>query len=82
MKNLPISIIWKSIQIRFINWWSQKINKIKKINWNEIYDEKWNIYHINLEKVGSIFEPKSKNYKFKDFKEFDDFEDLEVFAKD
>lgn len=77
MKSLPISIIWKSIQIRFINWWSQKINKIKKINWNEIYDEKWNIYHINLDKIWSIFEPKSKNYKFKDFKEFDDFGDLE-----
>ncbi len=76
MKNLPISIIWKSIQIRFSDWWNQKINKIKKINWNEIYDEKWNVYHINLEKIWSIFEPKSKNYKFKDFDDFGDFEIL------
>lgn len=76
MKQLPISIIWKSVQIRFADWWSQKINKIKKINWNTIIDEKWNSYHINLEKIWSIFEPKSENYTFKDFKEFDDFGDL------
>ena len=73
MKELPTSIIWKSIQIRFINWWWIKINWVKKINNNEITDNKWNIFHVNLEKIWSIFEPKSKNYKFNDF---DDFRDL------
>lgn len=72
MEKLPISILWKSIQIKFSEWGNQKINKVKKINWNEITDEKWNIFHINLEKVGSIFEPKSKRYRF----DFDDFSDL------
>lgn len=73
MEKLPISILWKSIQIKFSEWGNQKINKVKKINWNEITDEKWNIFHINLEKVWSIFEPKSKRYRF----DFDDFSDLE-----
>ena len=72
MEKLPISILWKSIQIKFSEWGNQKINKVKKINWNEITDEKWNIFHINLEKVWSIFEPKSKRYRF----DFDDFSDL------
>ena len=58
--------------IELYKYFSEKINKVKKINWNEITDEKWNIFHINLEKVGSIFEPKSKRYRF----DFNDFSDL------
>ncbi|RKW20175.1 hypothetical protein D8B46_10010 [Candidatus Gracilibacteria bacterium] len=72
MKELPTSIIGKSIQIRFINGGGIKINGVKKINNNEITDNKGNIFHINLEKVGSIFEPKSKRYRF----DFNDFSDL------
>ena len=59
--------------IELYKYFSEKINKVKKINWNEITDEKWNIFHINLEKVWSIFEPKSKRYRF----DFNDFSDLE-----
>ena len=58
--------------IELYKYFSEKINKVKKINWNEITDEKWNIFHINLEKVWSIFEPKSKRYRF----DFNDFSDL------
>lgn len=76
MKELPKSIIWKSVKIRFINGWSQKINTISEVKWNQVMDFLWNIYHLNLEKIWSIFEPKSQNYKFKDL---DDFGDLEKF---
>ena len=58
--------------IELYKYFSEKINKVKKINWNEITDEKWNFFHINLEKVWSIFEPKSKRYRF----DFNDFSDL------
>lgn len=70
MKKLPISIIWKSVQIRFTNWWNLKINNIHSIKENVIFDKKWNKYHLNLDEVWSIFEPKSKKYNFKDFKWF------------
>ena len=65
---IPGTIIWKDVRLIF-SWWGYKnIVRVSKVVENIIVDEKGNQYHVNLNLLSSIFEPKSEGYSLEKLK--------------
>lgn len=83
MNKIPEKIIWKDVLIVFQWWAHQKITRVWKVDNEKIIDGYGNIYNLDIEKIASIFVPRSKEYRIgKNFRnKIDDFSDLEELWK-